>query len=175
MNLQNWAQSVLTLTVPSNLLDKQYTTILPITIPLLIKMHLQHVHMTISNNFINISYLYEIMNSFQTHQIILLNINTHAEVKTSVPTVHNLVVSKLDKVCVFGVTNSNTSMHLQGVKNNLSTVLRGNIIIYSQSVQHTAHYVSNSSNELSLWCQIEKCRIHSQVIALQKTAQNVKQ
>jgi len=51
------------------------------------------------------SYLDKIVDSFQIEQIIVSNIHTNTEVETSVSTVNDFEVAKLNKVSVLGITN----------------------------------------------------------------------
>ena len=47
----------------------------------------------------------EIVNSFEVHQIIVFDIHTQAEEQTCISSINNFIISELDKVGVFCITD----------------------------------------------------------------------
>jgi len=58
-----------------------------------------------------VQYFDEIMNCFQVHQIVILDVDAYAKVEPRVPPVHDLEVSELHEVGVFCISDRNDGMN----------------------------------------------------------------
>jgi len=52
----------------------------------------------------------KVVNGFQVSQVVVIDINTNAEVESSVSSIDNLEVSKLNKVGMLGISNGDHSV-----------------------------------------------------------------
>jgi len=58
-------------------------------------LNLQHV----------IGHLHEVVNGLEVEEVVVWDVDTDAEVEAGVAPIDDLVVPKLDKVCVFRISN----------------------------------------------------------------------
>ena len=71
---------------------------------------------------IAVQYLNKMMDNFKDFELIVISIDTHAEIEAGIPSVHNLVTSPLDKVAEFWPSSKNEPTKLT---DDLSPLLLG--------------------------------------------------